>query len=128
MKITYEFATETVEIEVSEDWGTILVDLDRQDHNNFQKETRRHCSLETYGENHDELVADSDMLMDLIQKEKANSLFEAVAKLKPSYRELIHALYFEEVSNEEYARRCGVTPGAITRRKINALKKLKNIF
>ena len=29
MKIKYEFATEYVEIEVSEEWATILVDLDR---------------------------------------------------------------------------------------------------
>ena len=46
MKIKYEFATETVEIEVDETWGTVLVDLDRQEYNNDQSETRRHCSLE----------------------------------------------------------------------------------
>ena len=46
MKIKYEFATETVEIEVTDDWGAIVVDLDRQDYNTDHKETRRHCSLE----------------------------------------------------------------------------------
>lgn len=30
MKIKYAFADETVEIEVSEEWGNILIDLDRQ--------------------------------------------------------------------------------------------------
>lgn len=128
MKITYEFATETVEIEVSEDWGTVLVDLDRQDHNNHQKETRRHCSLEAYGENHGELLSDHDMLMDLIQKERADSVCEAIAQLKPSHRELIKALFFEGVSNEEYARRCGVAPAAISQRKNTAIKKLKKLF
>ena len=33
MKIKYAFADETVEIEVSEEWGNILIDLDRQEYN-----------------------------------------------------------------------------------------------
>ena len=42
MKIKYAFADETVEIEVSEEWGNILIDLDRQEYNNDHAETRRH--------------------------------------------------------------------------------------
>ena len=128
MKITYEFATETVEIEVSEDWGTVLVDLDRLEYNNEKKESRRHCSLEAYGENHEEFYSDTDMFQDLIRKERADSVCEAMKQLKPSHRELLHALFFEGISNEEYAQRCGVTPGAITRRKITAIKKIKKLF
>lgn len=45
MKIKYEFANETVEIEVDEEWGNLLIDLDRQEYNNDHAETRRHCSL-----------------------------------------------------------------------------------
>lgn len=44
MKIKYEFATETVEIEVTDAWGATIVDLDRQEYNIDNKETRRHCS------------------------------------------------------------------------------------
>ena len=29
MKIKYKFATETVEIEVADDWGNLVIDLDR---------------------------------------------------------------------------------------------------
>ena len=46
MKIQYKFANETVEIEVSDEWGEILIDLDRQEYNNDHKETRRHYHLE----------------------------------------------------------------------------------
>ena len=46
MKIKYQFATETVEIEVSDDWGNLVIDLDRQEYNNDHKETRRHLSLD----------------------------------------------------------------------------------
>lgn len=31
MKIKYQFATETVEIEVDDDWGSLVIDLDRQE-------------------------------------------------------------------------------------------------
>ena len=48
MKIKYEFVTGAVEVEVTDDWGTILVDLDRQEYNINHKETRRHCSLDAY--------------------------------------------------------------------------------
>ena len=46
MKIKYQFATETVEIEVSDDWGNLVIDLDRQEYNNDHKENRRHVSLD----------------------------------------------------------------------------------
>ena len=46
MKITYEFVTgEVSEVEVDERLGGMLLDLDRQQENNDQKETRRHFSL-----------------------------------------------------------------------------------
>lgn len=128
MKIKYEFATETVEIEVSEEWATILVDLDRQEYNNDQTETRRHCSLEAYGENHEEVASDEDILMDLIRQEGADSVRAAMKKLKNTHRELLQALFFDGISNEEYARWCGVTPGAITQRKATALKKIKKFL
>lgn len=34
MKIQYKFATETISIDVPDDWGEILIDLDRQEYNN----------------------------------------------------------------------------------------------
>ncbi len=47
MKITYEFVTgEVSEVEVDERLGGMLLDLDRQQENNDQKETRRHFSLD----------------------------------------------------------------------------------
>ena len=46
MKIEYKFVTGAVEVEVSNEWGTLLVDMDRQEYNNDHKETRRHISLD----------------------------------------------------------------------------------
>ena len=46
MKISYGFVTgEVSEVEVDESLGGILLDLDGQQENRDQKETRRHVSL-----------------------------------------------------------------------------------
>lgn len=128
MKIKYAFANETVTIEVEDQWATVLVDLDRQEYNIDQKETRRHCSLEAYDLDHNLLASDEDIACDFIQKADKQELHAAIGQLKPAHRDLVYALFFDGVSNEEYARRCGVTPGAITQRKNTALKKLKKIL
>ena len=128
MKIKYTFATETVEIEVDETWGTVLIDFDRQEYNNDHAETRRHCSLEAYGENHGELVSTMETVGSRFNPDLPDDVAEALEQLKPAHRELIQALFFDGMSNEEYAKRCGVTPGAISQRKVTALKKFKKIF
>ena len=47
MKIRYEFATGTVEVEVSAEMAALHMELDRIEYNNNHKETRRHVSLDT---------------------------------------------------------------------------------
>ena len=42
MKIKYQFANETVTIEVEDQWATVLVDLDREEYNDNHRETRRY--------------------------------------------------------------------------------------
>ena len=74
MKIKYEFATETVEIEVTDDWGAIVVDLDRQDYNTDHKETRRHCSLEAYNLDDGLLPSDENVEQRILQAERDGQL------------------------------------------------------
>ena len=38
MKIKYEFANEVIEIEVSDEWGMIVLEMDRLNYNNDKKE------------------------------------------------------------------------------------------
>ncbi len=62
MKIKYEFATETVEIEVAAEWGAVLKECDREEYNNNHKETRRHVHLDTGMEHSDWLsVLETDV-------------------------------------------------------------------
>jgi len=128
MKIKYEFATETVEIEVTDDWGAIVVDLDRQDYNTDHKESRRHCSLEAYNVDDGLLPSDENVEQRILQAERDGQLYDAIACLDTEQRELIVALYFKKVKAADFAKQKGVSPSAITQRKATALKNLKKLL
>lgn len=128
MKIKYEFATETVEIEVTDDWGTILVDLYRQEYNINHKETRRHCSLDAYNQNDALLPSDEDVVRDILAAEDNQRLFDAIAHLDAEQQELVRAIFFKKMSVSEYAKRHGITQPAASQRKKAVLKKLKEFF
>ena len=128
MKIEYKFVTGMVEVEVPDDWGTVLVNLDRQGDNNDHKETRRPCSLEACNLDDALLPSDEDVVQDIIKAEEAGRLREALSCLDADQRELVEALYFEGVKAADFAEQKGVSPSAITQRKATALKKLKRFL
>ena len=128
MKIEYKFVTGTVEVEVPDEWGTVLVDLDRQEYNNDHKETRRHCSLEAYNLDDGLLPSDEDVVRDIIKAEEDGRLREALSCLDADQRELVEALYFKGVKAADFAEQKGVSPSAITQRKATTLKKLRRFL
>ena len=127
MKIKYAFATETVEIEVPDEWGDILIDLDRQEYNIDHKETRRHCSLEAYNLDDALFPSDVDVLRDLINGEETRSLHNAIAKLEPRQQKLIRQVYFEGRSYTSIALEEGVDRTAVSKATQRAIKKLKKL-
>lgn len=66
-----------------------------------------------------EMVADRIML---------DKLQEAVHLLTDDERELIQALYYEELTEREYARKKGIYHNAVHKRKVRILAKLKKIL
>ena len=128
MKIEYKFVTGTVEVEVPDEWGTVLVDLDRQEYNIDHKETRRHCSLEAYNLDDGLLPSDEDVVRDIIKAEEDGRLREALSCLDADQRELVEALYFKRVKAADFAEQKGVSPSAITQRKATTLKKLRRFL
>ena len=86
MKIEYKFVTGTVEVEVPDEWETVLVDLDRQEYNNDHKETRRHCSLEAYNLDDGLLPSDEDVVRDILAAEERQHLYEAIRRLRSGQR------------------------------------------
>ena len=103
MKITYEFVTGEVSgVEVDERLGGMLLDLDRQQENSDQKETRRHFSLDSM-----------DYEGEAVCREDMARLYSAMEALSPSQRELVEKVYFEERKITNIAHEEGVTEAAI---------------
>lgn len=130
MKITYKFVTgEVAEVEVSEKIGAVIVDLDRQEYNNDHKETRRHYSLEgKVYEGMDYAVEDSGLEALFAGPTDEERLHAAIRQLSHDQQEMVRAIYFENVSVNDYAARMGVTQSAISHRLQTVKKKLKKLL
>ena len=129
MKIQYKFATETISIDVPDDWGEILIDLDRKEYNNEHKETRRHYSLEgKVYEGMDYAVEDPDLEALFAGPTDEERLRTAIQQLTPDQQEMVQAIYFENVSVNDYAARMGVTQSAISHRLQTVKKKMKKLL
>ena len=129
MKIKYHFVDETVEIEVSDEWGDILIDLDRQEYNNNHTETRRHYHLDgCVYEGADFAVEDKALAALIEDMDIAKHLPQAIRKLPADQQKLIRELFYKRVTLTEYAKQNGISQPAATKRKQKALKNLKNIL
>ena len=130
MKITYKFVTgEVAEVEVPEEIGAVIVDLDRLEYNNDHKETRRHYSLEgKVYEGMDYAVEDSDLEALFAGPTDEERLHAAIRQLSPDQKEMVRAIYFENMSVNDYAARMGVTQSAISHRLQTVKKKLKKLL
>lgn len=129
MKIKYEFLNETVELEVTDEWASIIADMDRLEYNNQKKETRRHYSIDacTY-EGMDYAVEDKS-ITDLFKAvDEIEKLRSAMLHLSKKQQDLITAIYFKGMSVNEYAKREGVDHSAISHRLQTIYKKLKKFL
>ena len=125
MKIKYAFANETVEIEVSEEWGNILIDLDRQEYNNDHAETRRHVSYDALDFDGDALAVEDPALTTYTEQD---ALREAIGQLTPNQQDIIRAYYFEGRTFTEIAQALGVGVSSVTRAAERAKKTLKKFL
>lgn len=147
MKIKYTAVTgEIHEIEVSEEWGEIIFELDRKENNINRKETRRHTSMDGYDnidgqadtnscltrdafEFRNHICSESaEMAADLESKYTRQYIRNMVDRLKPKQRDLIIAIYYNNVSVHDYAKREGVDHSAISHRLHTAYKALKKLL
>ncbi len=125
MKIKYEFATETVEIEVTEEWANIMLELDRQEYNSNRRETRRHCSLDALNLDDAYLPSDEDVVRDVITKIENERLYEAISRLSPRQKYLIEQVYFNGRTYSDIAREEHKDKSTIRESVMYALKNLK---
>ena len=129
MKILYKIVNETIAIDVPYDCAEILIDLDRQEYNNDHKETRRHYSLEgKVYEGMDYAVEDPGLEALFAGPTDEERLHTAIRQLSPDQQEMVRAIFFENVSVNDYAARMGVTQSAISHRLQTVKKKLKKLL
>lgn len=130
MKVSYKFIDETVEIDVSEGWGSVLIELDRQEHNNNRRETRRHESYSGDNEKMETLEErGTDIEADFLCKADTERLAAALEKLLPQQRELVRKkVFFQETSITQIAREMGVSQQAISKQLKVIYKKLRKFI
>ena len=126
MKIKYQFVTETTEVEVSDEWGSVLLELDRQEYNLNHKETRRHCSLEAYDQDHNLVGADDDVLETVIAAFEQEEIKKAISKLSKPQQEIINAVCSCNITPSQYAKIKGISRVAAYKTYNLALRKIKN--
>ena len=125
MKFKYKFNNETIEIEVTEEWGNILLDLDRQERNNNQTEKRRHCSLNALDQDDNLLPADGDFERDFLDDDELRQHLE---KLSPRQRYLLEEIHINGRSQTEIAAEEGVSVAAVHQALKRAEEKSKKIY
>ena len=125
MKIKYQFATETVEIEVDDDWGSLVIDLDRQEYNNDHKETRRHVSLDSAlyeGE------AFADEGAGLEKYAERIDLQRAISTLTDHQQRIIKGYFFDGLTYVELGEELGISEAGVRQAANRALKQLRKII
>ncbi|MEA5048077.1 MAG: sigma-70 family RNA polymerase sigma factor [Eubacteriales bacterium] len=127
VKITYRFADGHMEeIEVEPEVAETIRELDRQEYNNTQKETRRHTSLSAM-EYEDERFAarNADVLEKTLHRMDAEALRRALPMLTPAQQDLVRRVFFLGERPSDIAEAEGVDKSAITHRLERIYRQLK---
>ena len=126
---TYEFANETVEVEIDEKWASVLKEMDLEYEPIERKETRRQVPLDTSFGWSDWLIDDDDPEESIIEMiESRAGLDLAMSVLNEKQQALIRGLFLEGLTHKEYAKRVGVERSAVTHQVDTIRKKLKKYF
>lgn len=129
MRVRYEFVNgEWSEIEVEDSLGELLVELDRQEYNNDHRETRRHMSLDGMDYEGALFAAPDNPAAELVRKEDATRLRQAMEALSPAQRELVRRVYFKRERVVDIARAEGVSEAAIRNRLNKIYAKIKKLL
>lgn len=56
------------------------------------------------------------------------ALYDALSQLRKGEQELIHALFFERLTEEALGAKLGITQQAVSKRKLRILKKLQHLM
>nr|DAT74903.1 MAG TPA: RNA polymerase sigma factor [Caudoviricetes sp.] len=128
MIIKYNFANgENSEVEVNEEIGRVLLDMDRLESNGDRKQ-RYHCySMDAADYEGSDYASDEDIPSDYINRQDASRLYAAIAQLKePQRSRFLQAA--DGISMQEIARREGVGYYSVYKSVEAARKNLKKFL
>ena len=127
VKIMYRFADGHVEeLKVEPEVADALKELDRQEYNNTQKETRRHTSLSAVEYEDERFTArNADVLEKTLHRMDAEALRRALPVLTPAQQDLVRRVFFLGERPSDIAKTEGIDKSAITHRLERIYRQLK---
>lgn len=128
--IKYRFADGTTsEIEVSEEFYALHLELVQQEKRNHWKETRRHISLNYLTDNGIDFESPAaDPLSVLLRSDDEERIHKAMSALTNKQKELAEKVFFKGMTLTAIAKEKGVSQPAITQQLATVLKKLKKLL
>lgn len=135
MRINYEFLTgERLEIEVDDNIGEVIIEMEKMQSRRNRSETRRHNSLEFMQENRDGYrpmqFADNraDVEQIIIHSEEKERLHRAIQKLDRKDSIIVKKYYFEDKTMVEIGKELGISAMAVSKRLKKIPDKIKKVF
>ena len=129
MEFKYHTATGPVTIEVTDEWGEILVGLDRLESNGDRRSRRHNLSLDGIEYEGPEYGKSDPDIEHIDNGPTAEELLpDAMATLSDRQRDLVDNLFIKGVSGKEYAVSLGVSAAAVTQQKNTVIKHLKKFY
>lgn len=126
MVIKYKFLDNaTSEVEVDEELGKHITEMNDAAAKIDRKETRPHVYMSELEEKGHYIPADTDPLNDVLKEERIRELMAAIEKLQPQQKVLLIRVYWNKEHQKDIAAEEGVSQQAIASRLKTILKNLK---
>ncbi len=125
--IIYKFVDGTMNaVEVTDELYLIHLELVQMEKRNHWRETRRHISLNYLIQNGIDFEDKSaDTLAIIIRRENIERVHKALLTLSDKRRELVHKIYYEEITMRSIARERGVSHSSISQQMATIRKRLQ---
>jgi len=135
MKIKYEFMTgERLELEVDDNIGEIIIEMEKTQSRRNRTETRRHNSLEFMQEIREGYLpmqfADerTDIEQIMIDSDEKERLHRAIQKLDCKDAMIVKKYYFEEKTMVEIGKELSISTMAVSKRLKKIPDKIKKLW
>ena len=127
MKVQYRFVNgDTTEIEVPQEIGEALVDMERRERNNNQTETRRHVSLDMLMQDYDAQFSTNQKLDQEVELLlEIEHLKAMIGALPPRHQKLLSQVFHDGRSISSIAREEHVHESSVRERLRRIYKRMK---